>query len=93
MVRMMPTVPLMAPPNERQNTACANDVANATPRHDTAVPSRPTSRTNLRPPHLASATLPQGMAVANWAAVKAPWRMPAWVATSESVKFSSKDLS
>jgi hypothetical protein len=25
-VRIIPTVPLMAPPNDRQNTACANDV-------------------------------------------------------------------
>ncbi len=53
-------------------------------RGDLLVPHRPISKTFLRPKLGESARRPHIMAVRNWAAGKLAWRMPAWLAMTES---------
>ena len=93
MVRMMPTVPLMAPPKARQQAAWTKVVAKPYPKQLTAVPVKPTKSTNFLPAALESAAFPHTMAVATCAPVKQPCIIPACDEMATSDKVESKDLS
>jgi hypothetical protein len=74
---MIPTVPLIAPPNALQIAAWTKVVANPYPKQLTAVPSNPTKSTIFLPPLLESAAFPHNIAVATCAPVKHPCIIPA----------------
>lgn len=74
---MTPMFPLVLPPRVRKTSAWRKLVEKPKPRQDRLVPSRPMSRTVLRPARGESATRPHAMAVRNCAAMKEACRMPA----------------
>ena len=91
MVRSTPTLPFRAPPRVRNSRACQKLVAKPKPRHEMQVPTRPKSRTVLRPHD--SERRPHSRAVTNWAAVKEACRTPAWLEMVESGRSGSNHLS
>ena len=93
MVRITPTLPLVAPPSVRNARACQKLLEKPKPKHDKLVPRSPINRTDLRPARGESAIRPHIMAVTNWAAMKLAWRMPAWLEMDESGSEGSNDLS
>lgn len=90
MVLADPTVPLIAPPKSLQTAACQNVSAKATPTQDIPVPIKPVSNTFFLPNDGESAALPHNTDVTTCAAVKLPWRMPAWCEITESGSVESK---
>jgi hypothetical protein len=87
---IIPTVPLMAPPYTRQQSADTNVVANPDPKHEMAVPTRPINNTIFLPKEVESAALPHSIAVATWVPVKQPCNTPAWYEIVLSGKLTLK---
>ena len=90
---MIPTVPLIDPPNMRQNMHQAKLDEKAYPKQEMAVPKVPMIKTILRPHQVASAAFPHHIAVRTCAPVKAPCSHPAWLETSASESLGSRLLS